>query len=107
MVVNLHRQHPETKETLLDRYSGNAKILQNLLAIDPTLIQRAEGAEIAFVRALLTGKQKGATILFNAMEAQKIPLFPRELLFKKVVFSESEVILQELRSLSREDQQIV
>ncbi|WP_213106558.1 hypothetical protein [Candidatus Protochlamydia amoebophila] len=107
LVVNLHRQHPETKETLLDRYSENAKILQNLLAIDPTLIQRAEGAEIAFVRALLTGKQKRATILFNAMEAQKIPLFPRELLFKKVVFSESEVILQELRSLSREVQQIV
>lgn len=107
LVVNLHQPHPETRETLLDLYSGNAKILKKLLAIDPTLIQRREETEIAFVRALLSGNQKGATLLFNAMEAQQIPLFFRELLFKKVAFSEGEVNLEELKSLSREDQQII
>jgi hypothetical protein len=41
------------------------------------------------------------------MESQKIPILPRELLFKKVAFSEGEVTLEELRSVSKEDQQIV
>lgn len=107
LIVNLHQKHPETKETLLDRYSKNAKILQILLDIDPTLIQRTEDTEIAFVRALLSGNQKGAAILFDAMKSQKIPLLPRELLFKKVAFSEGEVTLEELRSVSKKDQQIV
>jgi hypothetical protein len=106
LIVNLHQKDPETRETLLDRYSKNAKILQVLLDIDPTLIQRTEDSEIAFVRALLSGNQKGAAILFNAMESQKNPLLPRELLFKKIAFSESEVTLEELESLSRTDQQI-
>lgn len=107
LIVNLHQKDPETKETLLDRYSKNAKVLQILLDIDPTLIQRTEDSEIAFVRALLSGNQKGATILFDAMESQKVPLLPRELLFKKVAFSEGEVTLEELRSVSKEDQQTV
>lgn len=107
LIVNLRQQHPETKETFLDRYSKSANILKKLLAIDPTLIERIEGSEIAFVRALLSGNQKGASILFRTMEEQKIPLLPRELLFKKVAFSEGEVTLEELKSLSREDQEIV
>ncbi len=107
LAINLRQEHPETKETLLDCYSGNAKILIALLAIDPTLIQRTEGSEIAFVRALLAGNKKGASILFSTMEEQKIALLPRELLFKKVAFSEGEVTLEELQTLSHQDQEIV
>jgi hypothetical protein len=107
LIVDLHQKDPETRETLLDRYSKNAEVLQILLDIDPTLIQRTEDSEIAFLRALLSGNQNGAIILFDAMESQKIPLLPRELLFKKVAFSEGEVTLEELSSVSKDDQQIV
>lgn len=107
LIVNLHQKHPETGETLLNRYANKPNILQILIDIDPTLIRRTEDSEIAFVRALLSGNRKGAAMLFNAMESQNIPLLPRELLFKKVAFSEGEVTLEELRSVSKEDQQIV
>lgn len=107
LVVNLHQQHPKTGETLLDCYSKDVKVIENLLAIDPTLIQRNEGSEIAFVRALLSKNQKGATLLLNHMEKQNMPLLPRELLFKKLAFSEGQVTTQELKSLSEEDQRII
>ncbi len=106
LAVNLRQQNSETKETLLDRYSGNAKILQALLSIDPGLIQRTEGKEIALVSALLAGNKEGASLLFTTMEKQKIALLPRELLFQKVAF-EGVVTLEELQALSREDQEIV
>lgn len=107
LIVNFHQQHPETKETLLDRYSKSATVLDTLLTIDPTLIQRTEGAELVFVRALLSGNKKGASILFKAMEKQKFPLFPRELIFKKVAFSEGEITLEELQAVPFKDQEII
>lgn len=107
LTVNLRHQHPGTGETLLDCYSKNSMILKTLLAFDSTLIHRTKGVETAFVRALLSGNKKGASILFNTMEDQKIPLLPRELLFKKVAFSEGEVTLEELQNLPLEDHEIV
>ncbi|MFI5342905.1 MAG: DUF648 domain-containing protein [Chlamydiales bacterium] len=107
LAVNLHQQHTETKETLLVCYLGSAKVLKTLLTIDPTLIQRTEGMEVAFVRALLAKNKKGASKLFSTMEKQHIAPLPRELLFKKVAFSEGEVTLEELQTFSQEDQEIV
>ncbi|MFI5342903.1 MAG: hypothetical protein ACHQUC_01655, partial [Chlamydiales bacterium] len=107
LVVNLRQQHPETKETLLDCYSRSARILKTLLSMDPTLLQRTEGVETAFVRTLLTKNEEGASLLFSAMEEQNIAPLPRELLFKKVAFSEGEVTLEELQTFSQEDQEIV
>ncbi len=104
--VNLRQEHPETHKTLLDSYLKDAKILKILLSIDSNLIQRKEGMESIFVNTLLKGNNDGAKILFTTMEEQKIPLLPRELLFKKVAFTEGEVSLEELKSLSLEDQEI-
>lgn len=107
IAINVRQRHPETNESLLDRYSGEVRILRGLLSIDPTLAQRSEKGESAFVHALMKGNKKGASVLQASMEEQKIALFPREILFKKVAFSEGEVTLEELKTLSREDQEIV
>ena len=107
LVVNLRQHHPETGETFLDLYAGNTEVLKTLLAIDPALIERRQGMEIPFVRSLLAGNQKGASFLFATMEEQKIALLPRELLFKKVAFSEGELTPEELQMVPLEDREIV
>ncbi len=52
LALNLRQQHPETKETLLHRYSCDAGILRALLSLDPALIQRIEGMQLNVVRIL-------------------------------------------------------
>jgi|GEM_PF-1371878 len=105
--INLHHQHPETRQTLLDCYSGDKKTIKTLLALNPSLIQRKEEMEHPCIRALLTNNKEGAALLFATMEKQNILLLPRELLFKKIAFSEGEISLADLQILSQQDQALV
>lgn len=105
--VNLHHQHPDTQETLLDLHSNNEYVLKALLAADPTLIQRSERMEAAIVRSFLSNRKKPAQVLLKALEAQNIPLLPKELLYKKVAFADDMVTLEELKALTRPDQETV
>lgn len=102
--INLHQKHPETQKTLLEYYLDDREIVRTLLAIDPTLIQRTDGIESIFVRALLMNAKDEASIISTTMQNQGIALSPRELLFKKVAFKE-EITLEELQT--RENQEIV
>ena len=105
--VNIHQKHPITNQTLFKIHLENEIIRKKLLAIDPTLIQRKDGIESAFVQALLEGNTWGASILCDDMEEHNIPLLPRECLFKKVAFSREEVSVEDLQILSHEDQVIL
>lgn len=97
--VDLHQKDPETQKTLFDHYEENATILKLLIAIDPTLIQKWKEVEIPF------GNMELAALLIHAKEVQNIPLLPRELLFKKILLTEGEIPLEELKNLHQEDKQ--
>ncbi len=104
--VNLCKEHPETRETILDLHANDSEILRLLLTIQPSLLQRKEGVETSFVKVLLSGNQNSAAILIGYMESQFVEMTPRERIFQKVAFGEA-ISLEDLGSVSSEDLKIV
>lgn len=106
ITLNLPLIHPVTQVSLLNKYSDNANVIKILLKLEPSLIQRSGSGEIPFVNSLFAKRKKATKALLKAMNAQNVALLPRESLFRKIALVEGAVSVEDLKALSRDDQEM-
>ncbi|MFN4173636.1 MAG: hypothetical protein ACK4HV_00830 [Parachlamydiaceae bacterium] len=106
ITLKLPSIHPETKVSLLNQYSDNANVINILLKLEPSLIQRSGSDEIPFVKSLFAKSKKSTQALLRAMSDQNVALLPREALFKRIALAEGTVSVEDLKVLSRHDQEM-
>lgn len=102
LTIDLRTIDPVTRETLFSKWAGtgDVKLTQALLKLDPSVIRQTEGREESFfMRAVLGGFTEEAQLLLQAMQENLIQLTPADRWIQKAFTNDCHFTQEEFLQL--------